>query len=342
MHVLVTGGTGFVGSHTVAELVRRGHRVRLYVRDPERIPPALEPLGLAALPHVTGDVTDQASVAQAMEGCDAVVHAASVYSLDVRDAGRTLHVNPVGTEAVLAAARDWGLDPVVYVSSYVALFPPGGAVLTGQSPVGQAPGAYYRSKAAAERIARDYQARGTPVTISYPGAVFGPHDPHFGESAQAVRGILAGRMPMIPRGGISVVDVRDLAQAHAAMVEAAHGPRRYMLTGTSMPFSAIIDTLADITGRRIPRVVVPAWTLRPGIRAAGLLQRLLPVRLPVNQEGFNAIVWNPRGDDSPAENDLGFVPRDVRDTLADTAHWIYRQGQITRKQAGKLADTTNA
>lgn len=339
MHVLVTGGTGFVGSHTVAELVRRGHRVRLLVRDPERIPPALEPLGLPPLPHVTGDVTDAAAVAQAMEGCDAVVHAASVYSLDVRDAGRMLHVNPVGTETVLAAARHRGLDPVVYVSSYVALFPPDGAVLSGQSPVGRAPGPYYRSKAAAEHVARDYQARGTPVTISYPGAVFGPHDPHFGESAQAVRGILTGRMPVIPRGGISIVDVRDLAQAHAAMVEAGRGPRRYMLTGTSLPFSTIIDTLAEITGRRIPRLVLPAWTLQPGIRMASLLQRLLPVRLPVNEEGFNAIVWNPRGDDSPAEADLGFAPRNVRDTLTDTARWIYRQGQITRKRAGKLADT---
>ena len=82
MKVMVTGGTGFVGSHTVAEVVRAGHDVKLLVRDPSRIRPALEPLGVGEVESVMGDVTDKDSVEQALEDCDAVIHCASVYSLD--------------------------------------------------------------------------------------------------------------------------------------------------------------------------------------------------------------------------------------------------------------------
>ena len=86
MRIFVTGGTGFVGSHTVAELVRNGHDVRLLVRSPDRISSALKPHGLGEQDYAIGDVTDAASVEKGMEGCDAVLHAASIYSLDVREA----------------------------------------------------------------------------------------------------------------------------------------------------------------------------------------------------------------------------------------------------------------
>jgi nucleoside-diphosphate-sugar epimerase len=86
MRVLITGGTGFVGCHTVAALLGHGHHVRLLIRAPERIAPALGPLGIAEVDAVVGDVTNPATVEQAMRGCNAVVHAAAVYSFDPRRA----------------------------------------------------------------------------------------------------------------------------------------------------------------------------------------------------------------------------------------------------------------
>src|SRR5438093_1733643 len=86
MRVLVTGGTGYVGSHAVAALVRSGHEVRLLVRSPERVATSLDPLGVSAPDVAVGDVTDAGSIDAALTGCDAAVHAASVYSLDPRDA----------------------------------------------------------------------------------------------------------------------------------------------------------------------------------------------------------------------------------------------------------------
>ncbi|HCP62170.1 MAG TPA: hypothetical protein DIU14_06855, partial [Actinobacteria bacterium] len=126
MRILVTGGTGLVGSHAVAALIERGHDLRLLVRSPASIGPAFDPLGLSHPEHVTGDVTNAASVDAAMEGCDAVLHAAAVYSLDSRDAERIRRTNVPGARTVLGAAAARGLDPIVYISSFTAFFPPNG------------------------------------------------------------------------------------------------------------------------------------------------------------------------------------------------------------------------
>ena len=88
MKVMVTGGTGFVGSHTVAELIKNGHQVRLLVRSPERLAPALGPLGIKNVDAVKGDVLDRVSIEQAAEGCEATIHCGSVYSLNTRSPGR--------------------------------------------------------------------------------------------------------------------------------------------------------------------------------------------------------------------------------------------------------------
>jgi dihydroflavonol-4-reductase len=123
MRVLVTGGTGYVGSHTVAALVEAGHEVRLLVRARERVAPAVAPLGLrpSDLDTIVGDVTDPAAVEEAVRGCEAVVHAGSAFSLESRDARRIRQLNVRGTDLVLGAAHRAGLDPIVYVSSIVAL-----------------------------------------------------------------------------------------------------------------------------------------------------------------------------------------------------------------------------
>src|SRR5829696_5801645 len=108
MKVLVTGGTGFVGSHTVKAIVDAGHDLRLLVRSPDRLASALEPLGVRDVDHVVGDATDAESVRRAMDGCDAVVHAAAVFSYDAREAREMRRVNARATEVVLGAARDAG------------------------------------------------------------------------------------------------------------------------------------------------------------------------------------------------------------------------------------------
>ncbi|HEY2427355.1 MAG TPA: SDR family NAD(P)-dependent oxidoreductase, partial [Acidimicrobiales bacterium] len=174
MRVMVTGGTGFVGAHTVKALVDAGHSVRLLVRTPAKIDEVLKPLGVNAPDYVVGDMTDEASVEAAMEGCDGALHAAAVVALDQRRAAAVLEANPRGAEVVLGAAVRRGLDPIVHVSSVSALFAPGVEVIHADLPPTRWGSGYGRSKAKAEEVARRLQEAGAPVVITYPGAVLGP------------------------------------------------------------------------------------------------------------------------------------------------------------------------
>jgi dihydroflavonol-4-reductase len=340
MRVLVTGGTGFVGSHTVAALIKAGHEVRLLVRDRRRVAPAVAPLGLQAgdLDTVVGDVTDPAAVDQAVRDCEAVVHAGSVLSLDSRDAGRIRQVNVRGTDLVLGTAHWAGLDPIVYVSSMVALLPPGGQTLTPDSPVGHPPGPYLGSKAEAERVARRHQEAGAPVVITYPGAVYGPHDPHLGDGLRRLRNVLKGRVPIAPSGGYATMDVRDVAAVHAAVLEPGRGPRRYLAGGTFVGFAEVVARLGAVTGRRRLRAVtVPAGMLLPPARAVGLVQRIVPVHIPFEFEAVYFCWCAARSDDTRTRTKLRVAPRDIRVTLADSVRWLFEQGHISRRQAGQLA-----
>lgn len=330
MRVLVTGGTGFVGSHSVKALIDAGHEVRMMVRAPERIRPALGPLGVDAPEHVVGDVTHPAAVRRALDGCDAVLHAANVYSLKHGRAGEMATTNPRSTELMLGTARELGLDPIVHVSSYVALLPPSDSgPLHADSPLGQPAGPYARSKVASERIARRLQDEGAPVVITRPGAVWGPHDPHVGESAQIARAVLRGQMPVSLPGPMALVDVRDVAAAHAAVMEAGRGPRRYMVVAQDISFAEIIGAVRRATGRRIPAVPLPERPLR---RALGKR-----TSVPGPLEGPWLTLQQARCDSSASEATLGVRLRPAEDSIRDTVRWLYAGGHVTAKQAGRIA-----
>jgi nucleoside-diphosphate-sugar epimerase len=232
--VLVTGGTGYVGSHSIAALAGAGHRIRVFARSPDRIPAALEPLGVDSVETAVGDVTDPAAVERALGGCDAVLHAASVFSLDARRADEMSSVNIRGTEIVLGTAHRLGLDPIVYVSSELALLPPAsGEILAPDSPVGQSPWPYCRSKADSEVVARKFQALGAPVVSVMPAGLWGPQDPHMGEGVTLAANVLRGRYPIVMPGGMHIADVRDVAAVLAAVMKPGQGPRSYLVSGTS-------------------------------------------------------------------------------------------------------------
>jgi nucleoside-diphosphate-sugar epimerase len=171
MKVAVTGGTGFVGSHTVKALIDAGHSVRLLVRDPVRLGPALDPLGIERQRDIViGDVTSSEVIEQLLSGCEAVVHAASVFSLDTRKSKSIRETNVTGTRMIIETARRLGLDPIVHVSSVVAIVPADGSVGP-DSPVSQHPaGVYGQSKADSERLPASIRTRARPSSRSCPAS----------------------------------------------------------------------------------------------------------------------------------------------------------------------------
>lgn len=336
MRVLVTGGTGFVGSHTVAALVKQGHWVRLFARSCDRVEPALAPHGSAVSEVVVGDVTDQEAVIAAVTGCDAVIHAANVFSFDPAQNETMTTVNEQGTELVLTEASRIGLDPIVHVSSFVALLPSDGP-LTADSEVGVPAPAYSKSKAAAERIARRFQADGAPVVITYPGSVWGPHDPYLGESGRLAQSALRGKLRLLNDGPMPISDVRDVAAAHAAILRAGLGPRRYIVVGHTPTFRALIARLGELAERNLWSIPVPATMALAAGRAADWARLTLGANPSLSYEGPWLVANGNEVDSAPAIDELGidFTPLDT--TLADTVEWLYETGHITSRQAGAFA-----
>lgn len=334
--VCVTGGTGFVGAHSVAAIVRAGHRVRLLVRDPAAVDAALTPLGIppGAVEVVVGDVLDEATVARAVRGADAVLHSASVYSFDPRARREMSRTNEAGTEVVLAAARAAGVGRTVYVSSVGALFPSRREPLHAGSPVGSTREPYLASKAAAERVARRHQADGVPVAITYPPALLGPHDPRLGDQTARLRDALRGLLPIWPTGGFPLGDVRDTAALHAALVAGA-GPGRYFGPNHYLSTRDYVRTLRTTTGRALPAVHLPARALLPVGVLAGLAQRVWPWHIPVEYGAIHTCFCATRVSETAPTG--GVSARPIAETFADTVAWLHRAGQLGVRAAGRLA-----
>lgn len=345
MRVLVTGATGFIGSHATAELIRAGHDVRLLVRSPEKVPPTFERLGVTPPTDlVPGDITDEGSVAAACDGCDAVLHAASVFAFGPRAARTVRETNFAGLRTILDAAIAAGHDPIVHVSSYGAIVPAAGGHLTPDSPPSTGEGPYSASKADQERLARDYQAQGRAVVTIMPGSVWGPDDPYIGESHQLATDILAGRHRMLPRrGAVPIMDVRDLATATARIFEPGRGPRRYLMAGHPTAVGSLADLIGDLTGRKRRYIPIPIVAARQGGMAFELAARVAPWRFPLTREsariGTEQIV---SVDDSRAAADLGWSPRPLAETVADTIRWLATNGRIPTRWAGRLAEEATA
>lgn len=340
MLVLVTGGTGFIGSHSVAALRRAGHSVRLLARNDQAVRPALEPLGLTAddVDVVIGDVTDELAVARAVAGCDAVLHAASIYSFDSRLHGLMYDVNVRGTEIVLAAARRIAADPIVHVSTFAAMVPTRGRPLGVDLPVGKPRERYMATKAAAERVARRHQDDGAPVTITYPMATLGPHDPHLGDQLNRLRALLLGLMPVWPLGGFPVGDVRDVAELHAAVMQPGQGPRRLLAPGTYVSTPEYVRTARKVTGRRLPAVFLPATAVLPVGLATLALQRICPWHIPVEYGAIYTCHCNVRLNGGADQ----LMSRPILATMTDAVRWLHETGRVSRRAAGRAATTEPA
>jgi dihydroflavonol-4-reductase len=338
MLVAITGGTGFVGAHTVAALLRAGHRVRLLVRSEAAVEPALRPLGLdpAAVDVAVADVTEAAAVRAGLRGAEAVVHAASVFSFDSRDRRRITAVNAHGTQVVLDAAVAAGAARIVHVSSVGALMPSRRRPLGPDSPVRAPREVYFASKAAADAIARRHQDAGAPVVISYPPALLGPHDPHVGDQATRLRNTLRGLMPLWPLGGYPAGDVRDTAALHAALVSAPAGPGRFFGPNEYLSTRAYLATLRRVTGRALPTGFLPSWSMFPVGLLTGLLQRVWFFHIPA-EYGAVYTCWCATRVAEDASAPLGIRPRPFAETLADTVRWLHRKGLLSDRQAGALA-----
>jgi len=320
--ILVTGGSGFIASHTILQLLAAGHEVRTTVRDVKRtmdVRSVLQGNGAASLDRLSfyiADLERDGGWADAIDGCAYVLHMASPLPFGVpRHEDELIVPAREGTLRVLRGARDAGVKRVVLTSSFAAIgyghaprtIPFDETVWTNlNAPV---LGAYVKSKALAERAAWDFMADGNALELSVinPTFVLGPAlGQDYSSSVQLIRVILQGSMPGYPRFNFGVVDVRDVADLHirAMTHPAAKGERFLAVAGEFMSILDIAQVLKrrlGDAGRRIATRELPNWLVRIAALVSPAARQVVPelgkLKSATNDKAKRILGWSPRSNE---------------------------------------------
>jgi dihydroflavonol-4-reductase len=327
MTTLVTGASGFLGSHVARLLSQRGERVRVLLR-PTSQTRLLE--GLAA-ERVSGDLRDPASLDKALLGVDSVYHVAADYRLWARDPQEIYQSNVQGTRNLLEAAQRTKVEKFVYTSTVGTIAVPREGTLPDEGTVtsiDEMIGAYKRSKWLAEQEARKAAAAGLPVVIVNPTTPVGPGDAKPTPTGRIIVDFLNGRMPAYVDTGLNFVPVEDAALGHILAAERGRIGERYILGGENLTLRQALEILSTVSGRPAPRVRIP-HALALGAAYADLaLSRLIGREPQIPLEGVRMAGHSMFVNTEKARADLGFSPGPVTAAFERAVRWYESSGYV--------------
>jgi len=333
MTTLVTGATGFVGSHVARQLVAGGHRVRVLVRPSSNLR-ALEGLGVE---RVEGDLADLVSLDRAMRGVRRVFHAAADYRLWTRNPNEIYATNVEGTRRLFDVAARAGVERIVYTSTVATIAVPtqGGALPNEEThaTLDQMIGHYKRSKFLAELEAMKAAAAGVPVVIVNPTAPVGAGDWKPTPTGRIILDFLNGKMPAYVDTGLNVVGVEDVAAGHLLAAEHGRIGERYILGGRNLTLKQILDALAVITGRPAPQVRLPHAVALVAGYADEFFARITGREPQIPVEGVKMSRHRMFVASDKAERELSYKPGAVEPALAAAVGWYEEHGYV-RGRAG--------
>ena len=327
MSVLVTGATGFVGSAVARALVHCGSQVRVLVRS------GSDRGNLQGLPVqiAVGDLTDRASLERALTGCTALYHVAADYRLGARDPAQLYRNNVDGTRNILDAARHAGVERMVYTSSVATIgLPQDGSPGEETTPVALVDmiGHYKRSKYLAEELVRDAARTGFSAVIVNPSTPIGPGDVKPTPTGQIVLDAARGRTPAYVDTGLNIVHVDDVAAGHLLAFHRGRAGERYILGGQDMTLREILVQIAQLVGRKPPRIRLPhaalmsiAFVAEAFAKASGRGTRITveSVRMSRKRMFFSS---------AKAIRDLGYSSRAPLAAFEDALAWFRERGLL--------------
>jgi len=319
--ILVTGATGHIGNTLVRALVGRGQRVRAMLLPGEDATP-LE--GVEA-EQVRADVLDFTSILRAFDRVTRVYHLAGLISILPGQQRLLRAVNVVGTRHVLQAARQSGVERLVYTSSIHALRRvPHGVLIDERLPFDPegALSAYDASKAQASLEVLQAARAGLPATIVCPTGVIGPNDFRRSEIADLVLSCMAGQPQLYVDGAYDFVDVRDVADGMIQACEHGRPGESYLLGGEQISVRRLLDSVAEITRQGFARIRVPFGLARWVARAAPAYYRMAHARPRITPYSLETLASNSIISHAKAARELHFAPRPVRDSLEDMVAWL--------------------
>ncbi len=308
--VLVTGATGFLGTHLVTQL--KGP-VRTMSRGSG------------------GDITMAQDVERAVAGCGEIYHLAGLVSREPSDAGKMERIHVEGTRLLLKAAKKHGVSRVVVASSSgtiaVSRADTRHTEESGYKNMETARWPYYVTKIAQEKLALEFHAETKlPIVVVNPSLLLGPGDER-GSSTGDVVDFLEGQVLSYPTGGLNFVDARDAAAGLIAAMTSGRPGERYLLGGPNWTCERFLREVAKLSGRRAPLMSSPAWL---SLLMAPILRKVMR-KFTVDDQTIemSGLFWY--CDSSKAERELGFKTRDPIETLRNTLEDIYRRRPELRK-----------
>jgi dihydroflavonol-4-reductase len=327
MRALVTGATGFVGAAVARALVREGWQVRVLARA------GSDRRNIQALPVEVseGNLADRPSLDRALNGCEALFHVAADYRLGAPDPRQLYQTNVEGTRSILEASRQAGVSRVVYTSSVATVgIPADGSPGNEDTPVGVADmiGHYKRSKFLAEQLVREAAQSGTPVVIVNPSTPIGPGDVKPTPTGQVVLDAAAGRMPAYVDTGLNIVHVDDVAAGHLLAFHRGRPGERYILGGQDMTLREILFEIAQLVGRKPPRVRLPTAVVLPIAYVAEAVARVTGRPGRITLEAVRMSRKRMFFSSDKARRELGYQWRPPTEALRDAIAWLREQGSL--------------
>jgi dihydroflavonol-4-reductase len=329
MTTLVTGASGHLGAHVVRHLLAQGRAVRALVRQTSNLQ------GLAGLEIelVRGDVLDRSSLLSALHGCSAVYHLAAVVAGWAHDPAVIYKTAIDGTANILqAVANTSGITHIIYTSSVATVgLSSSPHDLRNESHYNTRGFSHYAvAKTRAEQLARELAEQcHLPLVIVNPAIVLGPYDYRLTPATKGLVSYLKYRLPVYFDAGANIVHADDVARGH--LLAEQHGTigDRYILSGANLMLRELCSLLAELAGRRPPRIELGRRTLSVVGWGAELLARLRGKPSALTPARARSLVGQYAFyDASKAQRELGYTARPARDIVADAVHWVRTQGWI--------------
>ena len=334
MLILVTGATGFVGSHVARLLAERGHRVRVLVRAKSN----MKALDGVNVEPVVGDLCDASSLVRAMDGVQRVFHVAADYRLWTRHPEEIYESNVGGTERLLEAAEKASVERFVYTSTVATIAVPRHGALPDESinaSIDEMIGHYKRSKFQAEQSAIAAARRGGPVVIVNPTAPVGPLDWKPTPTGKIILDFLNGKMPAYVDTGLNVAPVEDVAMGHLLAADKGRSGERYILGGTNMTLKEILNALAPLAGRPAPRIKLPHAVALAAGYADEFVSRLSGREPKIPVEGVKMSRHRMFVQSGKAERELGYTHSSIPAALERAVRWYEANGYVAGERGAK-------
>jgi dihydroflavonol-4-reductase len=327
---LVTGGAGRLGNVLVRELLARGERVQVLILPGEDTT-SLEGLGIE---RIEGNVLDIDSLARAMQDIDVVFHLASLVSITEDKTGMLEAVNVGGTQNVIDAAKQTHIKKLIYTSSIHALErPPQGVMISelcafdADNPAG----AYDRSKAQASLLVERAAEEGLDCRIVCPTGVVGPFDYRHSEMGELILSWMQKRINLLVKGSFDFVDVRDVAKGHILARDKGERGETYILGGEKIELTLLHKLVQKVIGKEIPPITFPLPIAKIIEPIAELYYKITKTPPRFTKYSIETVFSNSDISSEKAKVELGYRPRTLAQSVADTVAWWIENLKITKR-----------